>query len=249
MIPMTEIVDGSRSPGCTSGASPSSPPLVLRGRVRVGVSHADRRSTPTPTLPLSTRGGGNSPQQVSRTRASGASSAGFGIKLPLTILIAALSLAISSSLARADEAATIRRMYDLVKPSLVAVKYTWASELGSRELTAAGVVVSDDGLVAFPIGIVTPMLVPDDQMQKFKIVVPSDTTDETEIDATFQGRDERTGLAFVRPDSPRKWKPVQFVDSPPQTGETLYSVGMLPKGAGYKATVTTAIMSTRLADR
>ena len=45
----------------------SSPPLVLRGRVRVGVLWANRRSTPTPTLPLSTRGGGNSPQKVSRT--------------------------------------------------------------------------------------------------------------------------------------------------------------------------------------
>jgi serine protease Do len=83
-------------------------------------------------------------------------------------------------------------------------------------------------------------------MQKFKIVVPSETADETEIDATFQGRDERTSLAFVRPDSPRKWKSIKFVDSSPRTGEALYSVGMLPKGAGYKAIVTTAIMSTRL---
>jgi serine protease Do len=171
----------------------------------------------------------------------------------LPILITAILLALSSWPARADEAATVpdeaatvRRMYDLVKPSLVAVKYTWASELGSQELSAAGVIVSDDGLVAFPIGIVTPALVPDDQMQKFKIVVPSETADETEIDATFQGRDERTSLAFVRPDSPRKWKSIKFVDSSPRTGDPLYSVGMLPKGAGYKAIVTAAIMSTRL---
>ena len=140
----------------------------------------------------------------------------------------------------------VRKMHDLVKPSLVAVKYTWTNELGSQELTAAGVIVSDDGLVAFPIGIVTPLLIPDDQMQKFKIVVPSDTADETEIDATFQGRDERTSLAFVRPDSPQKWKPIKFADLSPKTGDPLYSVGMLPKGAGYKAIVTTAIMSTRL---
>jgi len=173
------------------------------------------------------------------------------IKWLLTILL--IAIAFSSSSARAadattvpDQAATIRRMYDLVKPSLVAVKYTWASELGSQELSAAGVIVSDDGLVAFPIGIVTPALVPDDQMQKFKIVVPSETADETEIDATFQGRDERTSLAFVRPNSPQKWKSIKFVDSSPRIGEALYSVGMLPKGAGYKAVVTTAIMSTRL---
>jgi type II secretory pathway pseudopilin PulG len=44
----------------------SSPPHVLRGRARVGVFSANRRSTPTPTLPLSTWGGGNSPQRVTR---------------------------------------------------------------------------------------------------------------------------------------------------------------------------------------
>src|SRR5271167_1048296 len=35
-----------------------SPPPVLRGRVRVGVSCNDRHSTPTPALPRSTGGGG-----------------------------------------------------------------------------------------------------------------------------------------------------------------------------------------------
>jgi S1-C subfamily serine protease len=158
------------------------------------------------------------------------------------LVLAALPVAA----ARADEAATVRKIYDLVKPSLVAVKYTWANELGSQELTAAGVIVSDDGLVAFPIGIVTPAVIPSNQMQKFKIIVPSATSDETEIDATFQGRDERTSLAFVRPDSPQKWKSIKFVDIAPQTGDPLYSVGLLPKGAGYKAWVTTAMMSTRL---
>jgi S1-C subfamily serine protease len=145
-----------------------------------------------------------------------------------------------------DDPAYIRKIFDQVKPSLVAVRYTWANELGSQELSAAGVIVSDDGLVAFPIGIVTPALVPSDQMQKFKIIVPSETSDEQEIDATFQGRDERTSLAFVRPDSPQKWKAIKFVDGNPQTGDPLFSVGMLPRGAGYKAIITTAIMSTRL---
>jgi S1-C subfamily serine protease len=151
-----------------------------------------------------------------------------------------------SSAAVADEAKAIRAMYDLAKPSLVAVKYTWASELGSRELSAAGLIVSDDGLVIIPINIVTPLIVPDDQMQKFKIVVPSETGDETEIDATLQGRDERSNLAFLRANSPQKWKSIKFVDSVPKTGDSLYSVGILPKGAGYKALVTTALMSTRL---
>ncbi|MGD0542415.1 MAG: PDZ domain-containing protein [Tepidisphaeraceae bacterium] len=158
----------------------------------------------------------------------------------------AVLLSLSSAIAAAQDAKTIRAMYDLVKPSLVAVKYTWTNELGSQELSAAGVIVSDDGLVIMPIGIVTPALIPDDQMQKFKIVVPSETGDETEINATLQGRDERSSLAFVRADSPQKWKAIHFVDATPQTGDPLYSVGILPKGAGYKALVTTAFMSTRL---
>ncbi len=83
-------------------------------------------------------------------------------------------------------------------------------------------------------------------MQKFKIVVPSESGDETEIDATLQGRDERTSLAFVRANSPQKWKSIKFVDESPSIGDPLYSVGLLPKGAGYKALVTTAFMSTRL---
>src|SRR5580704_14068637 len=77
-----------------------------------------------------------------------------------TFLLLTISLGFCGASARADQAATIRQMHDLVKPSLVAVKYTWASELGSQELTAAGVIVSDDGLVAFPIEIVSPTLLP-----------------------------------------------------------------------------------------
>jgi serine protease Do len=155
-------------------------------------------------------------------------------------------LSLSSARAAADDAKTIRSMYDLVKPSLVAVKYTWTNELGSQELSAAGIIISDDGLVIIPIDVVTPALFPDEQLQRFKIVVPSETGDETEIDATLQGRDERTNLAFVRADSPQKWKSVKFVDEPPHIGDPLYSVGLLPKGAGYKALITTAFMSTRL---
>ena len=59
----------------------------------------------------------------------------------------AMLIVLSASSALADDAATIRHIYELVKPSLVAVKYTWTNELGSQELSAAGVIISDDGLV------------------------------------------------------------------------------------------------------
>jgi serine protease Do len=139
-----------------------------------------------------------------------------------------------------------RELYDQKRSSLVAVKYSWESELRKQDLTAAGIVVSEDGLVMFPIAMVTPQMVPNEQMKDFKIIVPSDTQDETEIDATLEGRDERTSVAFVRAKEPQKWKAIKFVEAPVEVGDMIYSVGMLPKGAGYKAHVTTAIMSARL---
>lgn len=158
----------------------------------------------------------------------------------------AIILAMNCAAARADDSNAARQMYELVKPSLVAVKYTFATEMGSQELSAAGIIISEDGLVAFPLGIVTPSIIPDDQMKEFKIILPSETGDETEIDATLQGRDERSNLAFVKANDPQKWKAIQFVDADPQIGDTLYSVAILPKSAGYKTYVTTVRMSTRL---
>jgi serine protease Do len=139
-----------------------------------------------------------------------------------------------------------RKMYDDKKDSLVAVKYTWEWELGSQDLVAAGIVVGDDGLVMIPIATVTPNSIPLEQMKDFKIIVPSMTEDETEIDATLEGRDERTNVAFVRAKTPQKWKSIKFVDAPMEIGDMVYSVGLLPKGAGYKAHATMGMISARL---
>ncbi|MGA3067918.1 MAG: PDZ domain-containing protein [Tepidisphaeraceae bacterium] len=169
----------------------------------------------------------------------------------LAICIGAIWIA-AAPLASAQNVNPTGVLREKVKPSLVAVKYTWANELQSRELVAAGIVVGDDGLVMFPLTMVTPLLIPDDQMKDFKIVIPSDTLDETEIDAVLVLRDERTGLAFVRPDpnstsnAAVQWKPIQFVDALPQVGDPLYSVGLLPKTSGYRAFVTSAAMSAPL---
>src|SRR3954466_10038375 len=90
-----------------------------------------------------------------------------------------------------------QKLYERVTPSLVAVKYTWESELGRRELTGAGVVVSADGLVMTTIGVVDQRI-PDAQLKDFKILIPSQEHDADEVPAEFQGRDERTQLAFVK---------------------------------------------------
>src|SRR5438067_393355 len=110
------------------------------------------------------------------------------------------------------------KLYERVTPSLVVVKYTWEREIGRQEVIGAGVVVSDDGLVLTTMGIV-PLVVPDDQMKDFKVVIPSQEKDPEELEAEFQGRDERTNLAFVRVKEKESggkdgkkhdWKPLKF---------------------------------------
>jgi phosphoribosyl-ATP pyrophosphohydrolase len=63
-------------------------------------------------------------------------------------VIAAL-VGLASSARGALDPAKAQELYERVTPSLVPVKFTWDSELGRRELTGAGVVVSDDNRYAF----------------------------------------------------------------------------------------------------
>src|SRR5215207_4468506 len=88
-----------------------------------------------------------------------------------------------------------------VSPSLVAVQWTWAYEYGRMDFVGAGIVVRDDGLIIMPMQAADPGIA-DEQMTDFKIIIPSDgTRDEQEVDAVFQGRDERGEVAFVKPKS------------------------------------------------
>ena len=127
-----------------------------------------------------------------------------------------------------------QKLYDQVTPSLVAVQYVWQNELGRRELIGAGVIVSEDGLVMCPL----PMFgaqIPDEQMKEFKVIVPRGNEDPDELEAVFQGRDERTNTAFIKTKEPQKWKPIAFEDMAVKVGEPVVSIGMLPKGANYKS--------------
>src|SRR5690606_19199885 len=73
------------------------------------------------------------------------------------------------------------KLYERVTPSFVAVKYTWDFELRRQELTGAGIVVSEDGLIMAPLGVFN-MIIPDAQMKDFKIIIPSQEKDAEEID-------------------------------------------------------------------
>lgn len=170
---------------------------------------------------------------------------------------------------RAADASPGKAIYDKVSPSLVAVEYTWETELGRRELTGAGVVVSDEGLVMVSIGFIHTSI-PDAQMTDFKIIVPQKDGEPDEVEAELLGRDERTDLAFVKAKSasastqttqttqstqaaekseksePRKWTAIKFEEKPLVVGEPVYSVGVLPKEAGYKTYLTEGIVGAQL---
>lgn len=140
-----------------------------------------------------------------------------------------------------------RDLYDKVTPSLVVVQYTYDGELGRRDIDGAGLVVSDQGLVICSMTL-TPNSIPDEQLKDFKLIIPGD--EETELDATFLGRDERSGLSFVQAKDAGKgkWTPVKFdADAPaPHVGDPLVSVGLLPKSAGYKSYLMQARVSAEL---
>ena len=139
--------------------------------------------------------------------------------------------------------AAAQKLYDRVKPSLVAVQYTYAGELGRQDIVGPGIVVGADGLIMVSMSIV-PIQIPDQQMVDFKILLPGD--DEIELEAVFQGRDERSNVAFVKTKEKQSWPVIEFTEAPQKIGEAVLSVGLLPKSAGYHAYLTQSTVAANL---
>jgi serine protease Do len=166
-------------------------------------------------------------------------------------LIAFILLAAVAAPTAAIDPETARKIHKDATPSLVAVQYTYEGELGRRELVGAGVVVSEDGLIMTSISM-TPLSLPDEQMKSFKVLIPGD--DQTEIDAEFVGRDERSNVSFVRlkqTDADKdkvsyKLKPIKFEDVQVGIGDEIVSIGLLGKTAAYQSYFTTALVSANL---
>jgi serine protease Do len=159
--------------------------------------------------------------------------------------VVALSVSVSG-VARAGVGAEVaQKLYERVTPSLVAVQFTWESELGRRELVGSGMIVSADGVVAAPLAVLHPGI-PDAQMKEFKVIVPRVDASDEELDAEFLGRDERSALGFVRIKEKRDWAPVKFEEAAVRIGEPVYSVGLLPKGAGYRSYFMEGAVSAKL---
>ncbi|MGB7157459.1 MAG: PDZ domain-containing protein [Tepidisphaeraceae bacterium] len=166
--------------------------------------------------------------------------------LTSSILMAALLFTIMPAAARGGVDPEIaRKLHQSASPSLVAVQFVWENELNRRELVGAGVVVQPDGLVMMSIA-VTDQRIPDDQMKDFKIIVPRFDKEPDEIEAVFQGRDERTNLAFVRATEPQKWQAITFEEASYGVGDPVLAVGLLPKDAGYKSYVMQGTIAAEL---
>lgn len=142
-------------------------------------------------------------------------------------------LLITSGASAAVAPKVAQELYERVSPSLVVVQYVFQNPLGRVEISGAGVVVSEDGLVMSSLTLF-PTQFPDDEMKDFKILVPREDGEPNEYEAVFQGRDERTNLAFLKTKDAQHWKPIEFEEQPVRIAEPILSIGTLPKGANYK---------------
>lgn len=125
-----------------------------------------------------------------------------------------------------------RALYDKAAASLVVVQYDVEGEFGRRELLGQGLVVKAEGVVMTSMALF-PVAIPDAHFKNFKIVIPGD--EGKEFEAEFLGRDERADLAFLRTKEKQQWPAVAFVAQPVKVADPVYSVGLLPKDAGYTA--------------
>lgn len=157
----------------------------------------------------------------------------------------------SAALADLDFAA----LRDEAAKSVVILQYVWDGEADRRELRALAIVIDDTGLVMAPADIM-PAVLPDSQVTDFKILIPRRDGDPIEVDATLQGRDDRSAVIFVKADPesaatqsttrPITWTPVEFVDAPLEVGQPLVSVGRLGEDGGYTPYLFTSRVATQL---
>ena len=126
-----------------------------------------------------------------------------------------------------------QKLYEKVTPSLVPVQYVWQNELSRVDLTGAGIIVREDGLVMVSMSMF-PMQVPDAQMKEFKILLPREDGEPKELEAVFQGRDQRTNMVFLKTKEEQHWKALKFEDEEVKIGQPVLSIGLLPKDANYK---------------
>ncbi|HEV7300013.1 MAG TPA: PDZ domain-containing protein [Tepidisphaeraceae bacterium] len=167
------------------------------------------------------------------------------IRASLSLAIASVSIGLTSPATAQVAPDVAAKVYEEASPSLVVVQFTWTSEIRKLELSAAGVVVTEDGVVMASLAAFNPQF-PDEQLVDFKIIIPQQGKDNEEVEAEFLGRDERYGVAYVKAKTKRDWKPMKFEAAEVGIGEPVVSVGMLPKAGGYKSYLTTAVVGAKI---
>jgi serine protease Do len=176
----------------------------------------------------------------------------FAVTFTAAAIAAGALLAPAIHAADAPAATATRQFYDRVTPSFVAVKFSFAGETFKRDFIVPGIVVDDKGLVIIPLQAVSDQIFPDEQLQNFKIIVPRQDVDNEEVDAEFEGRDERAELAFVRAKpadtdkATHTWTPLKFEAIPTQVGDPVSSIGVLPKSGGYHTIYAPSVVSANL---
>lgn len=139
--------------------------------------------------------------------------------------------------------------------SIVILQYVWDGEADRRELEALAIVIDDQGLVMAPADVM-PSVLPDSQLTDFKILIPRRDGDPIEVEATLQGRDDRSAVIFVKADPesaatqsttrPITWRPVEFTNAPLAAGQPLVSVGRLSEDGGYTPYIFAARVAAQL---
>lgn len=169
----------------------------------------------------------------------------FKASVAVVVMAAAAAAGLSARAQAAVSPEAAQKLYDRVTPSLVAVQYVWQNELNKIDLTGAGIIVREDGLVMASMSMF-PLQIPDAQMKEFKILIPREDGEPREFEAVFQGRDQRTNMAFLKTKETQHWTPLKFEDETAKIGSPVLSVGMLTKDANYKTYFVEGTVSATL---
>ena len=118
-------------------------------------------------------------------------SLGSGAKATFTAFKSVIELnrcAVGGSSRTADASAKRRNVWRIPWRSRCCC-YTFIGVTVQQDVIVPGVVVNDQGLVVISLDTVNTGL-PDERLKNFKIITPRQDTDNEEVDAEFQGRDD-----------------------------------------------------------
>ena len=158
------------------------------------------------------------------------------------VLFALGAASVAHGQTSAPARSTPAAIYEKARESMVVVRYTWASELGPRSIDSPAVVIDATGVVMCSAAVVSDA-VPLKQIRDVKILVPRVGDEPLELNATFEGRDDRCGTAFFKTTEPQTFTPLSFTPAAVSPGDVVTSVSLLGRAAGHKAVIGQAMVA------